>query len=125
MGSNLSHYPRVLRRPVPVTSLTIQLTITPIMAWTFLEGFDTLLFTFFNDDTTNIYTVVVETGEDGAAVDGERVYTLDVPVKSGSTPGQRTLEIPGNIRGWWRASGTATGSAVAARFMLKAIPRLM
>lgn len=112
-----------LRYVANLTSVSVQTIVTPMLAFTKLECYDQLLFAFINDDTVNPIDVLIETSEDGVAVDAERVYTLTVPPIAGGVRSQRTLEVQDNIRGWYRVSATATGAPVAARWSLKGAAR--
>lgn len=118
----MRHY-RAIHHIQNLTAITVQTIVTPLLAFTKLDSYSMLLFAIINDDTVNPIDVLIETGEDGAAVDAERTFTLTVPPKVGSTPGQRSLEVPDNVRGWYRVSAQATGAPVAARWTLKGVPR--
>lgn len=119
----MSHRQRAIHYVSNLVSVTAQLTITPLLAFTKLEAYETLLFAVLNDDTVNTVDVLIETSEDGVAVDAEQTYTLTVPVKVSATPGQRSLIVLDNVRGWYRVSATATGAPVAVRWTLKGSPR--
>jgi hypothetical protein len=132
MSSTGGHYVnlptvRVSRTPyrdvIPITALNVDIVTTQILAEMDLSMYDSAMLVFINDGA-NIYTVTVTTGEASGVIDGAAKVTLTVPAKVGSNPGQNTLLLgPGNMRRFYRATGVATGSLVAARFLLRGAPR--
>jgi hypothetical protein len=108
-----------LRSLVQPNTISVDLVSTPLMAARVLSAFADLLFSFENLDATNSVDVLIETSEDGTRWDGEHVYTLSTPAGV-----QRSLQIQGNMRDYWRVSGTATGAAVNVSWSLKAEPRV-
>lgn len=110
----------------PMTVVTVQTTLTPLLAMRSFEGYDALLVAAINDSTTNAFDLLVETGEASDALDAEYIPTLTVPPSAGGKAGQRSLIIgPAQLRAFYRISAQATGAPCNARWILKGLVRLI
>ena len=109
---------------VPLTSVTVQLTVTPLLATRQLQPFESLLFYFINDDAANLWTATIETGETSDALDAVWQPQLLVPASAAGKAGQNSLTVgPSQLRAFYRVSGIATGAPVAARWGLYGVRR--
>jgi hypothetical protein len=106
-----------LRRVVPLTTLTIGLVPTPIMAERVLETEESLLFAFANLGVNEV-TVTIDTAERASGPYDGAVYTVVVP---GGEQGSLLVEV--NLRRLWRVTGVAAVGASDVAWTLKSVPR--
>jgi hypothetical protein len=101
----------------PFTTLSIEVSETPILAETRLDGMAQLLFAFINDGVFPC-DVTIQSAERSGTYDGEYTPTLTV------APGeQRSLQITENIRKFYRVAGVANGGATSLAWQLRSILR--
>ena len=97
----------------PLTSVNVANTLTAMMAARDLSPFQGLLFAFLNDGAA-LVTILLEWSEDGTVWDGENQSVDVLPAQ------QRSLVVgPGQLRSFYRISGTAASGTQAVRYIVK------
>ena len=116
--ANAVYLTRVVQDAVALTEAITVSTLTPLVAFTLLSGYDYLLFYAINTGAVDT-TVTLETSEDGTYVDGVSVQT-----KACAAGEQVSFELGILLRRYWRLSAQTTSGSTTMKACIRGSVRL-